>query len=467
MDVDFPRIITDQAWDAVIQHLSTNRQDLFEDHILSIIRTRIECRGANLQVLEQLIDWYPKELSFSLLLCTTRFTEHSSTLMNKIFEAIQLYSIEVMAYSIEKFQGNAEREPTSDIIVGETMTLVFSFFDDYISTPQSGNLGAIRLIRHKFPRSILYVDTQGFTPLHGVCYARNIGIFRYFIQWHLEQNPSGKGGVYAMNYSGITSLDTLIDTEHNIILELQWLVNHGLLDGKDVSKWLLIHRAAHLSSIGTIQFFLNLWPSGVLEEDEDGNLPIHLHLGLIYRPRGIFPERDFAIARLFISQGIANGGINTIGGLFHPDPENSNSCTLTMLLKEVGEDNAERIWNIIEDCMNEIDEYINVPILHAAILNKEHIPNELFQEILSRYRNRAASRNEDRELPLSYAARIGAKWNDCTSHILDANQDALNEIDDETEFPLLLLAASGNNTDLSTIYELARINVDLCIRGIE
>jgi len=277
----------------------------------------------------------------------------------------------------------------------------------------------------------------------------------------LEQKPEGRGGLYDMNDSGITSLDTLIDTQTNNVPALNWLKNRGLLKSKDVDDWLLIHRAAHSSSIETIQFFLDLNPSGVLSEDDDGNFPIHLHLYLRFRQEGTFSEQDLNIVRLFISQGIINGGIDTIGGLFYPDPDADNSCTLDALLKEVGESNQERIWAMIDDCLRARGEYFNAPIVHAAILNKEIISDELFEEILERYG--ANNRNDNGELPLTYALKLGSKWNGCVSKLIKANSDALNENDPVTGLPPLPYTASQENADLSTIYELTRMSLILCV----
>lgn len=452
-------------WPAVLEYLRNNPKHL-NDHegldSLTTIRRRLECDGAPLKVQLQLIAWYPEYLAFSLFLCATRFDAYSMTLMESIFKAIHNYCQMNMQYCIQKFHGDTNKEQNSDTVIGEAMTLLFSFFDDFIATPRSGNLAAIQMVRHKYPKSILYTDAHDFTPLHGVCCALNMDIFRYFIEWHLEEKPKGRGGLYDMNDSGITSLDTLIDTQSNILPALGWLRNRGLLKSKDVDDWLLIHRAAHSSSIETIRFFLGLLPSGVLLEDDDGNLPIHLHLGLRYRQKGTFPPQDLAITRLFISQGIINGGHDTIGGLFHPDPDGGDSCTLGVMLKEVGESNKPRVWAMIDECLTARGPYFNAPIVHAAILNKQYVPDELFGQILDRYG--ANSRNDHQELPLTYALRLGCCWDGCVSQLLKANLEALNEIDHRTALPLLPFAASRMNADLSTIYELTRMSLNLCVQ---
>jgi hypothetical protein len=287
-------------------------------------------------------------------------------------------------------------------------------------------------------------------------------IIKYYIEWHAERAPTKRGGLYTMNDSGITPIDTLIDTQQNLVPILTWFQNHDLLRSSDVSTWLLVHRSAHSSSISTIRFFLQLNPSDVLVEDDDRNLPIHLHLGLRYRPRRSFSEQDFEIVKLFLSYGIINGGINTIGGLFHPDPDvDGQACTLTMLLEKAGETNLDRIWQIIDECLNEAGSYENAPIVHAAIKNKQHVPDDLFRQILDRYG--ATNLNDRHELPLSYAVKIGAEWSGCVSHILERHVEAIDLVDQDTGLPILPFAALQEGANLDTIYELSKQSLNICL----
>jgi hypothetical protein len=452
-------------WDQVLIALQHNKQLIHLDQVLMQLRKRIECIGASQEVLDQLIEMFPRELAFSLFLSVMRFLGCSSQLFQKIVNAIKNDPHYHMGYCIRKFNGDAEKEKTVETVIGELLTLQFSFFDDYIATSQSGNLAVIQWVRQTFPDSVLYVDGHEFTALHGACCALNMEIIKYYIEWHAEQNPNGRGGLYAMNDSGITPMDTLIDTQQNLVPILTWFCNHGLLRTRDVSVWLLVHRSAHSSSISTIRFFLQLYPSGVLVEDDDGNLPIHLHLGLRYRPRGTFSEQDFEIVKLFLSYGIINGGINTIGGLFHSDPDvDGQACTLTMLLERAGETNVDRIWQIIDECLNEAGPYENAPIVHAAIKNKQHIPNDLFRQILNRYG--ATNLNDRHELPLSYGVRIGAKWSDCVSHVLECHKEAIGVVDQDTGLPILPFAALQEGVDLETIYEFSKqsLNIFLSVK---
>jgi len=159
---------------------------------------------------------------------------------------------------------------------------------------------------------------------------------------------------------------------------------------------------------------------------------------------------------LLISQGIRNGGINTIGGIFHQDPDDEDSCTLTNLFHHVGEENVERVWEIIESCLNDHGEYANAPIVHAAIGNKKVVSNELFGKILERFG--ARSRDEHNWLPLTYAVKVGLAWDDGVSNILKSNQSALDEFDDETNLPFFQFAAT-EKADLSTLYELSLMDL--------
>jgi hypothetical protein len=463
METAFGRLIRLQPipWRTVIEQLRGNRNYLDDGDIISMIRRRIECDGnsASTEQLVELIDSYPRELAFSLFLCVTRFPVHSRILMDKIFQAIEDYSEEQMDYCILKFQGDKNKEKNADVVIGEAMTLLFSFFDDYTANEQSGNLEAIYLVRKRYPKSILYVDAHEFTPLHGVCCALNMNIFRYFINWHLQEKPKGRGGLYDMNDSGISSMDTLIDTQMNIVIQLQWLRSHALLKSSDVEKWLLVHRSAHSSSRETIQFFMSLHPSGVMSQDDDGNLPITLHLGLRYRARNSFSDEDYAITKLLVTEGIKNGGIDTIGGLFHPEPDEENCCTLDALLKEVGEESHERLWSMIDEWIEEATggDYTLAPIVHAAIRNRKHMSAPLFEFVLKRYKSNSEA-DENGIFPLMFAVQQAAKWDGGVCHIFKENLNELNSVDVETQLPILPFAASRENPDVNTLYEFIRIS---------
>jgi len=218
----------------------------------------------------------------------------------------------------------------------------------------------------------------------------------------------------------------------------------------------LIHRAAHSSSLLTIRFFLNLLPGGVLSKDDDGNLPLHLHLGLRYRSQNVFSPQDFEITRVLIQYGIVNGGMSTIGGLLDCDPDDENCCTLQSLLAEAGEGNAERIWEIIGECLNEVDNYERAPIVHAAIYYKNHVSDEIFQEIVTRYGG-TDNRDEHGLLPLWYAVKLGRKWNDCVKYLAQSNQMALYENEQETGLSMLARTGSNPQVDRGTIYELTKM----------
>ena len=254
-------------WEQILHQLSLNppMHDLADlpNDALSTLRQGLESNGASLHELQKIISTYPIEFGFSVLLCTIRFPDvYSKELMDSILIAIKQYRSYIMDYCIEQFNGGRKLQKTDENIVGEALTLLFSTFDDYVATPQSGNLNAIKYIKNHYPNSVFYSDTHAFTPLHGVCSVLNRNLFEYFIMWHLERKPHGRGGLYEMNDSGITAMDTLIDTEQDITPTLTWLRRRGLLTSLDIEKWLLIHRAAHSSSICTIKFFLDLFPSG-------------------------------------------------------------------------------------------------------------------------------------------------------------------------------------------------------------
>ena len=457
MDISYHRL----GWDNLIDLLSINEQNISMIDTITTIQKRLECEGAPVHVQEQLIDLYPHTLGLSLFLCTTRFSFYSRKLMVKIFQAIQRYSDEQMVYCIEKFHTERPRpqEHVDDkLIIGEAMTLIFASFDDYSATPQSGNLNALKIVRERYPESILHADSNNYTPLHGVSSAFTTPIFQFFIEWHLDQRPNERGGLYHMNGSGITPLDGLIGTYEDILPTLQWLCSRTLLQGKDIHDWHLIHRAAFSSSLSTIQFLLKLYPSGALQEDQDGNLPLDLFMSMKYREQKDFSEDDFEIIKVLIKYGVTYGGYQTVGGLFHLNPSENDRCTLTFLLQEVGNENEERLWQIIDEVITDYTKESQshgsvLSIMHGAVEYKQFISNEMFQTILLRYG--ASCRNLNDELPLMSAIKKGVSWDDCGLHILNVNKSALYEVDPETNLPLFLVAACRKEAGLNTVYSLS------------
>ena len=133
------------------------------------------------------------------------------------------------------------------------------------------------------------------------------------------------------------------------------------------------------SPYATIEFLINLCPSGLMSKVDDKTLPIH-HLGNRNSSfnendkHAIKSDEDYAITKLLISKGIVqNGGADTIGGLFSRDPDDEKSYTLDVLLRKVGEDNHGRLWGIIDECIKEEatdgDHTLNMEDMSAA-LNK-------------------------------------------------------------------------------------------------
>jgi len=151
--------------------------------------------------------------------------------------------------------------------------------------------------------------------------------------------------------------------------------------------------------------------------------------------------------------------MSTIGGLLHPDPDDDTCCTLASLLAEAGEGNAERIWETIDECLNEVANYERTPIVHAAIYHKDRLSDEIFQKIVTRY---GADRpNENGVLPLWYAVKMGRKWDGCVKYLVKRHQLALYDDDQETGLPMLAVIGSNPRTDRGTIYELTKMNLRL------
>jgi hypothetical protein len=143
-------------------------------------------------------------------------------------------------------------------------------------------------------------------------------------------------------------------------------------------------------------------------------------------------------------------------------PDEEKSCTLDALLREVGKASHEKLWGMIDEWIEEVTggdddnegEYTLAPIVHAALLNKEHMSEELFEYVMSQYTTNKS--NEDGVNPLMYAVALGNDKGGCVCHLLEHNLEELYSVDVETELPILPFAASRKNPDINMLYELAR-----------
>lgn len=308
--------------------------------------------------------------------------------------SIEQYSSDMMDYCIAEFDGNADvKNKTGENVVGEALTLFTSYFGGFGSLPLHGrstsctSLDTLKFIKRHFPRSILYVDAQKFTPIYGVSAAIDIHVFQFFIEWHLEQSPLGKGGLYHMSNSSVLVLDVLFDKKQDITAALDWLRQKSLITVHDVNQHLLIHRAVCLPSCSssTLRFLLDLYPRGACTRDVNGNLPIDLFLSLRPRPTDTFTDDDFAIIHMLVSHSINNGEINTIGGLLHRHSQDKRSYLLAVLLKQAGKANNEKVWELVKGCHAQASEYSKEhPTIHAPMRDGQYVPENL-QEMIGHF----------------------------------------------------------------------------------
>lgn len=378
--------------------------------------------------------------------------------MEEIAKAIEKFYTSQMKYCIKKFDGNKDSPKIVDSVVGEALTLIFATSFDFVPTRHNGNLEALSFVRQRYPRSIQYINAAGDTPLHGAASVGNVDVFKFFVKWHLDQNPFKRGALYENNNGFHTPLDLLIKSPENITPVLCWLLhNHRLLKGTDIEKKKLIHRAIRVSSTKRMEFLVSQCPSAVSSEDGHGNLPLNYSALVTGDGADELTDQDYENLRTLIQNGINHGGIYTIGGLMHRDQHDEGSCVLARICHA---QDPERVWKIIEQCLDEADDYASASIVHAAISNKSVIPRVLFQDILYRF-HEPTQRDEHGRLPLHHAVALGLEWEGGLSDLVHANRDALDEVDPETDLPILGLAALNYARDLGTLFELAMQSVEV------
>jgi len=169
--------------------------------------------------------------------------------------------------------------------------------------------------------------------------------------------------------------------------------------------------------------------------------------------------------KLLIRYGLIHGGIESFGGLFTRDPDDGSQCTLDTILNEGSESQIDAVWSMIDDLIefnkNNVEALF---IVHAAVVNSSHISNNLFRTIVKKYG--VSTRNNDGDLPLHHAVKKGMKWDGRIEVIAESYSNAIEMTDNATGLPLLHVAASLVDPDLTTIYKLLRRDVQYIMNEI-
>ena len=231
------------------------------------------------------------------------------------------------------------------------------------------------------------------------------------------------------------------------------------------------------------------------EKDRYGCLPIQV----LISPRGSrYEPPNLEKFKILLEEGIRNkvGGENGVGGLFDQftyelgDMDGGytevSTTTLEGLFGTANEEGKFRYsWDAVAAAIGHI--IAGAPILQGAIGN---VSSDILSDLIAHFdclsirdgKGRLpiqaavedglrwddgmnviveATATDENCLPIHVAAKYGLKWEDGMKCIIEANQAAMIEKDPMTGLYPFALAAVGEDSDLSSIYELLMRRLDV------
>mmetsp|Transcript_2836 Transcript_2836/g.3197 ORF Transcript_2836/g.3197 Transcript_2836/m.3197 type:complete len:444 (+) Transcript_2836:230-1561(+) len=303
----------------------------------------------------------------------------------------------------------------------------------------------------------------------------------FLIDQGLKHNISGRGGLLIENEEDDKCLNSHKKT--NALKELfrngcfkilKKILDKNLIFREDVVKYGFLYDALSSGCIDTIRLVLDIDPDAIGAKDNYGLLPLNHSLC----KQRCHKDSGFAIYNMLLEKGIERlvGGEKGIGGLFSSfcDQEAGSITTLEQLHVCCG--------NRRDLSVSYVEEYARgLPLLHAAL---ESIPVSL--PALHDFIFRLAVLDEDdaylvangskdtktvnggfwtkdssNRLPVHVACDVGLAWKNGMRVIIERNEAAIEEVDECTNLFPFALAASGENADLTTIYELCLRRPDI------
>jgi hypothetical protein len=447
----------------------------------------------DINILNVLITRFPEELGFSLLMATIRFPTYSDELMNSIFDAIDTYYEDYWDYELSLIQFCRYHDVLSkkEDLISHALKYAFDCSENR-TIQWSGNLHVIKLIRKKYPRSILTdKNDEDWSPLCALCCERapvDLKLIRYFIEWYLDIDPDSKGGLFNTVPDSVP-IEELLTKSQPILPLLQWMQSRGLMfrsraydlvhypgwnpnlgftfeeSGDDHPNLLFCCLEDKNTPIENIQFFLNIYPKSILSTNYiyDGDYyPIQI-LIQGYTDFGYTKIGDHSSLlqfldkfKLLLRYGL-NYGLRDFGGLFNLHYMQDDN-TIDFAHYAVGNENGRLLLcQAISECLNDLGaDYEHEPIVHAAIdSRKKCIEKNKSKEgwlmILRYFRSQDQlpqyHMNMHGDLPLHHALKEGLSWDDGLSDIVTHYQiDAIGKVDASTGLYPFMLAATGDFT---------------------
>ncbi len=317
----------------------------------------------------------------------------------------------------------------------------------------STDIETTKLILKKYPQVLSFHVLQwaGSIVLHTACSRQpeNITLINLLVEEGLNYNVGGsdaRGGLLVKDNFNHTPLNFLVSK--NAIQTLRQLQNHDPpnLYPRDVIECQLFSNVHSTFHADMVRFLVRLCPESVSQVFDifDGNFLINYMCITVADCRFLL-----RVIPILVEEGIRQelGGEYGIGGLFVVQA--GLSC-IDLLI-----DRRRQSWDVLAPIIH--NSIGDAPILHGAILAHSisisystHI-----QSICQYFENSAQIRDSKGRLPIHLAAEQGLRWKeDNMEDIVKANLPAVKEKDPLSGLPVYALAAVGEDSSLSTVYEL-------------
>ena len=298
------------------------------------------------------------------------------------------------------------------------------------------------------PSSLSYEDEDGRLPIHSAVWnSKSEQYVTLLAREGLKYNVGGddkRGGLLSQDTDGLNTLHLLANRSYSdemgdesclrVLIELREL---KLLRKQDINDHNLLFHACHPSSQLRFNYFLNWDPDELKMHHMNGNHLIH----------DICHYRDIDSFKVFLKAAIERYP-NELGLLFQKDDDGMTGCECAVM--GFGKD----------ETINAIGEFIpfdnpQLPILHHVIV---HTP-QFMNDFVNKYSSAAYLRDhQGRTLHQATLASGNRRFRNHAMFFVGMSDEDVREIDPGSDLYPFMVAASGQTSDLSAVYNLLRRN---------
>ena len=269
-------------------------------------------------------------------------------------------------------------------------------------------------------------------------------------------------GLFNKDHFGDMPINILFRTHHPRWPEsctlVQQLINIEIITRAEISKFNLLHKIAQWPrcehSREKARLLLAVFPEGLAKKDRDGKLPIHNVISMYKDWSGIK-----AMLQIFLSNG-RNQGVKGVGGLLVQNAE-GRTVLEECLQHEASDYEIHKDPRTIVDMMQVYANALRpdddgMDVFFKTIMKLT--PCKLLPELITVFGDSIACSSHEGKLLIHWSAERGLQWIHGLEQIYAANRPALLQQDPLNCYPMIL-ASTGPNSDLNTIFEIMRKEV--------